>query len=100
MSVTSIKDLIPILREFRDRYGDKYGITEIGVFGSFARGDATEKSDIDIWVKTITPDPFKLVHAREHLENITQRHVDLIRLRDYMNSSLRKRIELEGMNVQ
>ena len=32
----------------------KYGVIRAGVFGSFARGEATEKSDIDFYV--IYPD--------------------------------------------
>ena len=71
----------------------------IGVFGSVARDEATEKSDVDIVVKTELPDPFKIVHIKEHLEAQLDRHVDIVRLRDNMNVFLKERMEKEVVYV-
>jgi len=40
--------------EIKERFesvAEKYGIEEAYLFGSYARGDATKKSDVDIFVK-------------------------------------------------
>ena len=38
------------LKEFRKVYGTSLGINRIGIFGSVARGENTDDSDIDIVV--------------------------------------------------
>ncbi len=54
-------DILAILREFKRDYAEKYGILEIGVFGSTARDEAREDSDVDICIETEPPNPFTLV---------------------------------------
>lgn len=52
MNSKSIKEPILLyLKELKPRL-EKEGITEIGLFGSFAKEEATIHSDIDIFVKT------------------------------------------------
>ena len=41
------------LREHKPELQRKYPVARLGVFGSYARGEATEKSDIDIAVEII-----------------------------------------------
>ena len=38
---------ITLLKQFKSKFADKYGILKIGIFGSVARGEQTEKSDLD-----------------------------------------------------
>jgi len=92
-------DILAILREFKRDYAEKYGILEIGVFGSTARDEAGEDSDVDICIKTKTPNPFALVHIKEDIEEMVRKHVDIVRVRDKMNPFLRERIEKEGRYV-
>ena len=47
-------DILKMLEERRESIRD-FGVTEIGVFGSFARGDQKETSDVDILVDLIKP---------------------------------------------
>lgn len=65
---------------------DKEKITEIckrndisycGVFGSFARGEATEESDIDLLVKFSKPKGFNWLDAALEIEETLGRKVDL-----------------------
>jgi predicted nucleotidyltransferase len=91
--------ILAILREFKRDYAEKYGILEIGVFGSMARDEAGEDSDVDICIKTKTPNPFTLVHIKEDIEGLTGKHVDIVRVREKMNPFLRERIEREGRYV-
>lgn len=92
-------DVLAILRRFKQDYADKYGILEIGVFGSVARDEAREDSDVDICIKTKTPNPFLLVHIKEDIERLTHKNVEIVRVREKMNPFLRERIEKEGCYV-
>lgn len=92
-------EILNFLREFKYNNSEKYGILEIGVFGSIARDDASDDSDLDICIKTKTPNPFLLVHIKEEIEHRVQKHVDIIRVRETMNPFLKTRIEKEGVYV-
>jgi len=90
---------LKILHEFKEKSGEQYGILSLGVFGSLARGQATEESDVDVVVETVTIEPFKLVHLKEHLESLLGTKVDLVRKREKMNLFLKKRINSEALYV-
>lgn len=93
------EDILKLLRDYKERYADQYGILELGIFGSVARNEDTAESDVDICIRTKTPDAFMLVHIREDLEVIVQRHVDIVRVRDTMNPFLKSRLEKEALYV-
>ena len=44
-------EIIAILRNFKEEFGERYGIEKLGLFGSVARGEQKEDSDIDINAK-------------------------------------------------
>ena len=75
-------EVLRILREFKRDWGEKFGILELGLFGSVARGAAGKESDVDVCVKTRTPDPFLLVHIKEGIEERVRKHVDIVRVRE------------------
>lgn len=64
--------------EHKDMLENLYGITSIGLFGSFARGDQHAYSDIDIWIKSGNrisyTDRFLI---KKLLETMLDAHVDL-----------------------
>ena len=91
--------LLNKLEEFKITNGQKYGILSIGIFGSFARNQAKEYSDVDIVVKMETPDPFTIVHIKGELEERLHMSVDIIRFREKMNPYLKRRIEKEAVYV-
>jgi len=88
-----------LLREYKERVESRYGISRIGLFGSFAKGESTEKSDIDIVIELENPDMFKLVHIKEELEELFGVRVDIVRRHNKMNPYLRKHIEKEALYV-
>lgn len=92
-------DILSFLSDFKRNYSEKYGIIEIGVFGSIARDEARDDSDVDICIKTRTPNPFILVHIKDDIEQRIQKHVDIVRVREKMNPFLKTRIEKEGVYV-
>ena len=91
--------ILNLLKQYKKNNHDKYGIENIGIFGSVARDEATDLSDIDICIKTKTPDMFMLVHIKEELQNLFHKSVDIVRLRERMNPYLKKRIEKEAIYV-
>lgn len=91
--------LLNNLSEFKRLNKKKYGILSIGFFGSYARDQNTDASDVDIVVKTETPNPFNIVHIKEELEEQLKISVDIIRLRNKMNPYLKDRIEKEAVYV-
>ena len=76
----------------------KFGITTIGLFGSFVRGEATQESDIDILVEF---DPAQktfnqFMEACFFLEELFQRDVELVTresLSPYLKDAILKEIE-------
>ena len=71
-------DIIEKLRELKPILKEKFGIEEFAVFGSVAKGTATEDSDVDIAVlKMDIKDAFALLDAKEYLSNVLKRDVDI-----------------------
>ena len=77
----------------------EYGVEKIGLFGGYARGEVLEGSDIDIVVELEKPDLFCLIGIKQTLEEALGNKVDVIRLRDKMNDTLRFRIERDVIYV-
>lgn len=56
-----------------------YGVRSISLFGSYARGEANENSDVDFYIdKGEVTDLFKYFEFIEDLENKLKCHVDVI----------------------
>lgn len=86
------------LKQHKEELSSRYGITRLGVFGSVARDEATQTSDVDIVVE-MPPDLFQMVHLKEELEEILVASVDLIRYQKYLNTLLKHRIDKEAIYV-
>jgi uncharacterized protein len=56
----------------------EFGVSKIGLFGSFAKGQPDEISDIDIVVEFDRPIGFRFVDLAEYLENLLGRKVDVL----------------------
>jgi len=92
-------EIIRALRSFIALNRDRYEIIRLGVFGSAARDDMNEQSDIDVVVELGKPDLFYLVGIKQDLEETFRRPVDIVRYRDTMNGFLKKRIDKEAVYV-
>ena len=71
-------NILNYLKEHYSEFKHKYNVEKIGLFGSYARDEATENSDIDIYVK-MKPSLFDMVAIKEQIENDLNRKVDIIR---------------------
>lgn len=71
-----------ILSSNKEELKRKYKIKEIGIFGSFVRGEQRKKSDIDILVEfdeADIPDLLKFIEMERYLKKLLNRRVDLVR---------------------
>lgn len=85
-------DAIDILRKFKVNFADKYGIKTLGLFGSFARKQQKETSDLDVVVTLEEPDFFTLVVIKEELEKLTNYKVDVVNFRESFRESFKTNI--------
>ncbi len=93
------EEALQLLSACKQRIESKYGVTALGLFGSLARNQATEASDVDVVVQLVNPDLFTLVHIKDELEIVFNRHVDLLHYREKMNPYLKRHIEQEVLYV-
>ena len=91
------KEALTLLQSYKRDHADEFGIVRIGIFGSVARDDATDESDVDVVIETTHPNLFKLSRIRLDLEELMHTHVDLVSYRDTMNTFLKERIINEAV---
>jgi len=70
--------ILKFLADHKEIFSEKYGVTKIGLFGSYAREEASPQSDIDIFVK-MKPSLFDLIALKEQIEKDLHKKVDIIR---------------------
>ncbi|MBP1681078.1 MAG: nucleotidyltransferase [Proteobacteria bacterium] len=67
------------LSALKAQFSGHYHITSLALFGSMARGEATEKSDIDLLVDfSQTPDLLTFIELEEKLKSALGKNVDLV----------------------
>ncbi|MCF6309439.1 MAG: nucleotidyltransferase domain-containing protein [Sulfurimonas sp.] len=71
-------DVLNYLKEHYQEFKTKYDVEKIGLFGSYARDEATDDSDIDIFVK-MKPSMFDMIAIKEQIEEDLHKKVDIIR---------------------
>lgn len=98
VDVTSRDDVLRELRQLKEEMRDRFGVTRLGIFGSVARGEAGNDSDIDIVVE-MAPNLFRRAGLRAELESRLGRPVDVIRYRDDMDKRIKSRIDREACYV-
>ncbi len=87
-------DVLQVIREMRSDLAMRFSVRSIGVFGSFARGDAEPKSDVDILVELADPTFDHYMDLKFKLEEVFQRPVDLV-MADTVKPRLKPIIERE-----
>lgn len=95
----TLNDSLSRLTSFKERYGGQYDIRRIGVFGSVARKENREDSDIDIVVDVDRPTLSKMYNLRQSLEALFHCKVDLVRFRDSLRSRFKDNILRDAIYV-
>jgi predicted nucleotidyltransferase len=90
-------DVLQALSRFRQDRQDEFGIVRIGIFGSAARDQMSNESDIDVVVELAEPDLLTMVGIKQELEGLLNRPVDIVRYREKMNAFLKRRIEQKAI---
>ncbi|MHB8233002.1 MAG: nucleotidyltransferase family protein [bacterium] len=91
--------IIDTLKKYKNEHEKDLGLLDLGIFGSAARKEIKQDSDIDVVVKLKAPDLFVMSGIKLDLEEIFGVPVDIIRYRENMNSFLKKRIDKEAIYV-
>jgi len=91
--------IISFLDHHKDEFAQQYSVTKLGLFGSYAKGEGVTGNDIDIVVELARPDMFSLIGVKQAIEEGLGSKVDVIRLRDRMNQTLRRKIEQDAIYV-
>lgn len=88
------EQILKQLSDVKIQLAQHYHITSLALFGSMARNEATEKSDIDILVDfSQMPDLLTFIELEEKLKSILGKNVDLVprrKLRAELSQSILK----------
>jgi predicted nucleotidyltransferase len=88
--------LLARLPDARRLLVDRYGARRVWLFGSLARGDTRESSDVDVAVEGL--DPMAYFPALADLTGLFDASVDLVEV-ERASPSLLARLDLEGMEL-
>jgi hypothetical protein len=66
-------EILSYLRENKLEFRDQFGILKIGIFGSYAREEQTDQSDIDILIE-MTSDTEDIFDKRLQLRKLLMKH--------------------------
>ena len=92
-------EVIKILRLFKAEFSERFGIKSLGLFGSFARMQQQESSDVDVVVSLKESDFFTLVAIQEELEKKIGHKVDVVNFRDTLRDSFKANILKDAIFV-
>ena len=92
--------VIEKLKQFKKENVLTFKIDRLGLFGSVARNEQDESSDIDIFMSYTEPlDFFQLGKMKRELEKLFNNKVDLITLHDYLRPSFVENLNKDAIYV-
>jgi uncharacterized protein len=77
----TLEEVMAILKEHKVEVAEKYRVRELGIFGSFVRGEQKRRSDVDILVEfepRNIPGLLKLIEMEIYLEKLLRKKVDVV----------------------
>ena len=72
------EEIIELLQERYPHLAAEFGVSKIGLFGSYAKGLPKEGSDVDLIVEFERPIGFRFFELVEYLEHLLGRRVDVL----------------------
>ncbi|MCX7726533.1 MAG: nucleotidyltransferase family protein [Chitinispirillaceae bacterium] len=97
----TLKRIINILKQHKDELRKKYYVKEIGIFGSYVRGEHQKKSDVDILVEleeNADIDLIMFVNMENYLRELLGVRVDLVE-KSVLKPRIGKHILREVMTI-
>ena len=90
------QEILEFLRSNKEMLISRYGVSRIGLFGSYAKEEETKDSDIDFYVEFHNKSYKNLSELYLLLENKIGKRVDIVtkhkRLRDELKKNIRENI--------
>lgn len=90
-------EYLQLLKQFKDTKAVNYGIKEIGLFGSVARGEHREGSDVDVCFEGNALGLFMLARLKGELETLFGATVDILRMRKQLEGTAFKESVLKDI---
>jgi uncharacterized protein len=81
INMTSRKEIEKILKKNKSYLKKKYHVEKIGIFGSYARGQEYNDSDVDILVTFSDSIGWEFIDLQEYLQEILGLTVDLVTIK-------------------
>ena len=95
----STSEYLQLLKQFKDTKAMAYGISKIGLFGSVARGEQREGSDVDVCFEGTPKGLFAVGGIKVELEELFGCSVDVVRIREKMDSFFKEHVMKEVIYV-
>ena len=94
----SRSEYISTIKSFSDVIKTQFGVTSMKLFGSVAREEQTNSSDIDVCV-VMKPNMLLRIRLKHFLEELLACNVDIVREHKNMNETLKREIERDGIEI-
>lgn len=92
------QEYVDIIKSHADELRSRFGITSLMLFGSVARNEHHEGSDVDLFV-TMPPKLMNHIAAAQYLKELLGNDVDLIQEHRHMRPFFREQIERDGITI-
>jgi predicted nucleotidyltransferase len=99
--MTTLAEITRILEAEKERLAKQYGVKELGVFGSYVRGEQRPDSDLDLLLELERPARISLIDLVElelYLSELLGVQVDLV-LKKNLRPRIGARIQAEVVPV-
>ena len=92
-------EVLETLRKHKQVLRERFDVTGLALYGSFARNQATPESDVDVLVKFAAPPNWRRYFgAQAYLEDLFSRPVDLSTIGE-VRSAIRPYVERDAIDV-
>ncbi len=92
------EEYVSLLQNHSDELRSEFGVTSLRIFGSVARNEQHDGSDVDICVE-MRPKIFLLIALKDKLEQLLGCPVDVVRRHRNMNPILEEEINRSSVYV-
>lgn len=72
------KEIEETLKKYKPLLREKFKVKEIGIFGSYARGEESDQSDVDLLVAFDETIGWEFIDLKDFLERVLDKPVDLV----------------------
>lgn len=99
-NLKTLENIQQFLTSYKSFLAEKFKVSELGIFGSYVKGEQTENSDLDIWVEfSEVPTLFDLVEIQDLLSETIGISVDLIE-KDSLLPGIREKVLSETVYIR